>query len=407
MIRSNKQCADCGDKLDITAKTYRRYRYCTECYDSLLNTCDICGVVGIDVGTIVNIEDNGNKLATLCNKCCSTLTKCGFSGCGTVFKMDDAKKCDQCDKYFCRSHRIDHTCKSNEPRDIFRDAVIKFDGGDVNKAKEIKIPWMVGIELEAVNGDPYAVASKLDRRIGISHDGSIQGSAPIELQLPPCSDEKLESIVKHTARIMHNAGYKVNRSCGMHIHVDARHISDNGPELFKILSIYYAIEPVIYAMLPPSRRTNRYALPLRDWIGETKMLELSRKTPPSIDELSTLWYKARDVNQTQSYKHNKYDSSRYHGFNIHSLFNIGTVELRYHHGTLNRRKILNWINLHLHIFEWASKSFDKNVVDAIFFSENVRDKFRLMCRHFKLSKVLRRYVLRNMKKFSEDVEDKD
>ena len=60
------------------------------------------------------------------------------------------------------------------------------------------------------------------------------------------------------------------------------------------------------------------------------------------------------------------------------------------------------------VFDWVRNGYNQNVVDAIFFCDDPNDKFRLMCRHMHFSKIIRRYVLKNMRKFADnDNEDQD
>lgn len=405
-----KNCNDCGEEIGINFKIYNNRKYCEDCYLNVIETCALCFKKEKNEKEFfpARLEENDMRLVMVCTECTSKLQICEYSPCETYFKKDVNRKCDQCDRQLCKLHIIDHQCRGTEPTGFFREVSNAHYIGSPELAKEIKIPWLVGVELEAVNGDPNVLFDKLDSRIGLGHDGSLNGTSPIEMQLPPSSNEKLEKFIKHTTKISRNSGYRINKSCGVHIHLNALDLRNDSHYIFKLLSAYYAIEPVIFAMLPKSRRENKYALPLRCWIGEAKMLELTRKPIPTIDELQMMWYKSRSLEQAHMFRNGKYDTSRYHGFNLHTFFTRGTIELRHHHGTLNKTKITNWINLHLMIFDWVKTKYDQNVVDAVFFCENPADKFRLMCRHMKFPKIIRRYVMRNMRKFANnDNEDKD
>jgi hypothetical protein len=50
-------------------------------------------------------------------------------------------------------------------------------------------------------------------------------------------------------------------------------------------------------------------------------------------------------------EHYKYYDGRYSGFNVHSVFLNGTVELRYLGGTLNERYITAWVLFNLSIVD--------------------------------------------------------
>jgi hypothetical protein len=52
-----------------------------------------------------------------------------------------------------------------------------------------------------------------------------------------------------------------------------------------------------------------------------------------------------------NYSPQKYNDLRYFGVNFHSIFYRGTLEIRYHCGTTNAQKILNWVSLHQQILD--------------------------------------------------------
>jgi hypothetical protein len=50
---------------------------------------------------------------------------------------------------------------------------------------------------------------------------------------------------------------------------------------------------------------------------------------------------------------NQVGGDRYYAFNVQSWFKYGTVEIRLHHGTVNRDKIVNWALLWTSFFDWC------------------------------------------------------
>jgi len=56
----------------------------------------------------------------------------------------------------------------------------------------------------------------------------------------------------------------------------------------------------------------------------------------------------------------KYNSSRYRGLNIHSRFLHGTIEYRYHHGTLNSYFITKWMAFCLGMSDFGARFLERN-----------------------------------------------
>lgn len=407
-LSQQNNCNDCSEEMGTNFKVYSGFKYCNECYTEIINKCALCGKEEKNRNDFYHAKIEGMGLVMICVSCSSKLHNCeNDKGCYSYLNNDEKNICDQCERVLCKLHIFNHECKTGEPTYLFRNVSKAHYNGSVDMAKSIKIPWLVGVELETVNGNPEIVGEKLDAKMGISHDGSLNGRNPIEIILPPASNDRLEKFIKHTTRIARNAGYKVNKTCGMHVHFDGTKYRDDARFMLRLLATYYAIEPVIFAMLPMSRRTNDYALPLRNWISEARMLELARNGKNmSMNDLEIMWYKSRNYDEVSNYK-SRYrggghdaNPSRYHGFNMHAFFTKGTIEMRYHAGTLNRTKIVNWINFHLMILNWTLNNYNQNVVDAVFFADSVDDKLKLMVRHMRFNKQIRRYVLRNIKKFN-------
>ena len=411
--QKKKACDECLEKFDKDTKSflYSGHTFCEECYEEHRQVCDKCDAkeeAYRDFNTYPT-EDNGIfKDITVCYNCIEKLTLCSRKDCNAIINKTEKTKCQQdgCSFHYCSVHAHAHKCKQAEPRFLFRDYTIKRQNGDIKNAKSIKDNRCVGIELEAIDGNPKNIRN-LDGRIGIAHDGSLDGNNPIELQTPPASANQLEYFIENATKSLREAGFRVNKSCGIHMHIDSEDFKTNGQKIFRIVSIYYALEPLLYAMLPLSRRTNRFALPLRNWLDEVKMLELTNRKTISLQELEYVWYKSRNDETVTANKGRKYDTSRYQGFNLHALFSTGHMELRHHQGSLNATKIKNWINLNLLIVGWALNSYNGTVVNALHLAQDVNHKLRIMTRRMGLTRESRRYIKRGLKKFSGNEEDND
>lgn len=117
----------------------------------------------------------------------------------------------------------------------------------------------------------------------------------------------------------------------------------------KTLFYFYTLyDNAFTALVSQSRRTgNSYCQPLADSYDLSQIESLK-----SHDELKLLWYKAKRIRELSYRFGDRYEDSRYHSFNLHSLFGRhGTIEIRSHGGTVEADKILLWLALHQYIVD--------------------------------------------------------
>lgn len=121
------------------------------------------------------------------------------------------------------------------------------------------------------------------------------------------------------AAALDDAGATVNRSCGFHVHFDAADLTVN--DVKTIVKRYAAHEAEIDAIMPPSRRnsTNTFCKSLSGIPFERFMRSFN------IIEMGAVM------------------GSRYYKVNLMSFQRHGTIEFRQHSGTINARKIANWV----------------------------------------------------------------
>ncbi len=119
-------------------------------------------------------------------------------------------------------------------------------------------------------------------------------------------------------------GVTVNRSCGLHVHLDCREMNVN--EIKTVFSRYEQYEEQIDLCMPRSRRGNPR------WCAGTSMVKNSIKratTKPNAARAAGRYYK---VNLT----------------NIHTR---GSMEFRQHSGTTEFKKIVNWLSFLMQFVE--------------------------------------------------------
>jgi len=128
---------------------------------------------------------------------------------------------------------------------------------------------------------------------------------------------------------------KVNKSTGLHVHHGVR-----AKELTNLSKTWVKVQDVLYMMVPPSRRLNRYC---SKW---------SASDVPDVGIIS--WYQ-RNI------------ATRYVGLNLESYWIRGTVEFRLAAGTTSYEKISNWV-IFTQILIDKSISINQGSSSAISFS---------------------------------------
>ncbi|MCD8197534.1 MAG: amidoligase family protein [Lachnospiraceae bacterium] len=144
--------------------------------------------------------------------------------------------------------------------------------------------------------------------------------------------------VQEIIRKLRENGALTNNTCGIHVHIDASPF--DARTLRNITNIMASKEDLIYKALeiPYSREMN--------YCQKTEqrfLKQLNERKPRTLQEVEHIWYNG----ESRSNRH--YDNSRYHGVNLHSVFQKGTVEFRLFNGTLHAGKIKAYIQFCLAI----------------------------------------------------------
>lgn len=194
-----------------------------------------------------------------------------------------------------------------------------------------------GIEIEAYNVTRPKLVSAL-RSLGVAvesesynhdsrnhwkivSDASINGQLGFELVSPILQGEAgLEEVAKVCQALKTTNAY-INKSCGFHVHFDAREMNLNSwKNLYKN---YASLENTIDSFMPVSRRANN-----NTYCKSLKVANLNR----SLDQATSLT-KIEDI----------FGGSRYFKINPISHRRHNTVEFRQHSGTVEFEKISNWL----------------------------------------------------------------
>lgn len=179
----------------------------------------------------------------------------------------------------------------------------------------------------------------------LTMDGSINGPDAHELVSNPLrGSEGLLNLRMATAGLR-RAGAKVNKSCGVHVHLDA---SDLQLEHWKNLYInYIGLERLIDEWMPVSRRANN---------------NIYCKSFDGCDIANI-----ESANNLEEIEIGTTNQNRYFKLNTRSFWVHGTVEFRQHGGTIDFEKISNWVYFLARLVDYSKHG---RVADATWDSLN-------------------------------------
>lgn len=209
----------------------------------------------------------------------------------------------------------------------------------VTTAEAVTLPRLFGVEIECYNAKRDNIIAKcaaenLEMRDSpynhrdegfakIVNDGSLRGNDTQEVVMPPLN---CFTDLQKVCKALQNAGAKVNVSCGLHVHIDAREMSPQ--HALSIGRNYYYLRQIINKSLAPSRRANNYC-----------HVVCPRR---SLSDCDVTWDELTSQN-----------ASRYVAVNYQAYLRHKTLEFRQHHGTINFKKISNWVRFLESLVSWS------------------------------------------------------
>lgn len=125
----------------------------------------------------------------------------------------------------------------------------------------------------------------------------------------------------------------VDRSCGLHVHVDCSDFS--WQDMQKLLALWMRYEPFFYEMLPASRHANTYCQPMR---GASWDRANQRDASPSDYS-----YQAVAATTREQFQRAGQGTGKYRSLNISGWWTHGRVEFRLHSATIEYEKIRKWV----------------------------------------------------------------
>lgn len=314
--------------------------YCETCYDRLFTRCDSCDY------DVSRDSVHRYRRSEYCGSCYDEqFGDC--AGCGDRYHHDDLSYHSDYEESYCSS------CYPSDDEDSDEDSDDSDYGGCSAKhfrhltddtCQHIGSLRTYGVELETDNCDGY---SDLDSRTYFSakDDGSIRGKEFVSGILR--GDRGLEAIKEFCDLA---ADFKVADSCGYHLHVGVRDLTDDQR---RAVCVGYALtQSFWFSLVPKARRENGYCRALR-WSANEAL------------DCNDFYYFAES-------------QDRYQWFNLAAYAEHRTFEVRLHSGTLDGDKVCNWVKAHVKFIDWcASQSIDSIV--AAFSGCTDQERFEWMC----------------------------
>lgn len=244
---------------------------------------------------------------------------------------------------------------------------------DFNGKPTTRYPRFLGIEIEC--GIPNVSPVQKTRfdvlktfltkyGTGVTHDGSIMinGHHGGEFITSPARGDHFVAQITELTAILHGYRATVNKTCGLHVHVDCRRMSSENK--LTIIRAYSRVEKALYSIVSFSRRGEKpavlnkytaqggYTNPWADKFKVNGVLDDTLTVEQRIEKLDLAVYGTAPLAAVYKASHQKH-GSRYHGLNVQSLHVHNTMEFRLHQGTVNCNKILMWAGIISAVVQYA------------------------------------------------------
>lgn len=176
----------------------------------------------------------------------------------------------------------------------------------------------------------------------------------VEFVTPPLNYSDIE-LLQNIIRKLRENGAKAHSSCGIHIHVDGA--NHTAVSLRRLVNFMTARQDLIYEALQIGARESNWCHKL----NKTLLDAMKKDKNLTKEKAEEIWYSRANDGYCGGIDHQHYNSTRYHGVNLHSFFTKGTVEFRLFNSTLHAGKIKAYIQFCLAVSAWAITSQGKIV----------------------------------------------
>lgn len=229
--------------------------------------------------------------------------------------------------------------------------------GRENRSNVERFAYTFGVEIECYNAyrnyleRTFTEGNVAYRFEGYNHtdskvhyrfvsDASLTGNNTIECVSPVLKGSKkgFDSL-KACCKALNDAGAKVNKSCGLHVHIGAANLT--GEQYVNVFRNYQMLEAIIDTFMAESRRASNSR-----WCKSVRSINFVNCSSPM------------DVRMAM------YDD-RYHKVNPCSYTRHKTIEFRQHQGSTDFEKISNWVSFCAKLVKFSKTNVLTAPVDSI------------------------------------------
>jgi hypothetical protein len=267
-----------------------------------------------------------------------------------------------------------------------------------------------GIEIETVGTDKQTLARAIQTVVGgtvttdyegvrvtatdgrvwkVVRDASLSGGDRSgEIVSPILTYTDVETL-QEVVRAVRTAGGRADASTGIHIHVDGAALDAKATA--NLVKLIHKQEQILESALGVSQaRLGRYCRSIEPEF----MRRIETRKPKTMQDLREAWYGYRHAQPS------RYDSSRYHGLNLNSLFFRGTVEFRYFNGSLHAGEIKAYLQLVLAVTAKAMRARAASSAKRTYDPATAKYDFRVFLLHLGLIgdefKTARHHLLKRL-----------
>ena len=389
--RSNRLYHTCTKCSDIVNDTYvhNEDKYCNTCYNTTVEKCDACHTDYklTDLIGVLSVENKNTRSTyldlniTRCCKSCweSLIISCNHCRCSDVIDFDNLRnQQNSADRRallmnFARNHEKYHNilgrryCTSCADLKLqsYLASPFRYRRLPMKLATKSEYNRYIGIESEVItcydDSEDYVNSVGETNYFEVIEDGSLNsGGVEFVTHKPIVGDTVIEALDGLEKTHREDDNY-TDESCGIHIHMNA--LDFNFTEIQSLLMIMSRLQGYIYRGLPSNRTSNSYC-------KEIPMSPIKISRMKSLTHLVSEYYKSANTDLTDT----KYNDARYFGTNIHARFYLGTIEFRYHEGSVYSKPIKEWIQFLNRIMTTATKLHR----DPVLCSRIISDKIPTM-----------------------------